>query len=68
MRGDFLSYASDTSVFFDNALDGTSGETAKITRSINGLLISGVIKKKGREEHQYGLLDNYRDVRRQSRR
>lgn len=47
MRGDFLSYASDTSVFFDNALDGTSGETAKITRSINGLLISGVIKKKG---------------------
>ena len=37
------------SVFFYDSLDGTRSETAEIARSINGVLVTGIVEKKSGE-------------------
>lgn len=47
--GDIFSNTGEAGVFFDDALDGARGETAKIAGVINGLEVFAVVKKKGGE-------------------
>jgi len=49
MRRDVFSDAGGAGVFLDNTLDGARSKTAEIARSVYGLGVTAVIKKKSRQ-------------------